>query len=184
MHAQARALASMLLGHYPGNAITEMNILALGDTLERIGLDIAPQVVERAKADLSRPPSSAQLYAIAREVRVEVAPPPPKLYLALSEGVEMPEEIQAKVHEMTDPDRKRADRDAEIAEQDAEWKRKKEAARFARKRLDFCNGTGKIPVQRDGKQFCPDCGVEIPDIIAEPLPKPDRRTSWRTGEKA
>ena len=185
---KAKALAEVLLANYPGNAIAAMNVLALADTLERMGLDVAPEVVERARSELERPPSSATLYAIAREVRAEVDESERRTNqptLAAAEAVEMPEDIRQRVHEMTDPDRKRREREAEIAEQDAEWEQKKTAARFARERKDFCNGTGKPVVElEDGKRICPDCGVEIADIIAEPLPKPRRRRSWRTGEVA
>lgn len=185
MRNEAKALSSMLLGHYPGNFVNDINVLALADTLERIGLDIALEVVERAKVEFAKPPSSAQLYAVAREVREEVSRPEPAPMLPMAEPVPMPEEIRVKVLAMTDPDRKRAEREAEIVEENAEWERKRLAARMARRRTDVCDGTGKNVVElEDGRRVCPSCGVEVPDIEAEPVPKPQRRRSWRTGELA
>lgn len=181
---ETRALAAMLLGHYPGSFVNEMNVHALAETLERVGLDIAPAVVERAKTDFIKPPSSAQLYEIAREVRAETEPRQALPQMTLV-GIEMPEEIRVRVQEMIDPNRKRAEREAAIAEENAEWERKKQAARLARRRTDVCTGTGKDVLElTDGRRVCPDCGVEIPDIIAEPIPKAERRRSWKTGEMA
>ena len=181
---QAKALAAMVLAHYPGEFIAEMNVLALADTLDRIGMDIAEQVVDHARLEVTRPPSSAQLYAIARQIRAELDDREQKMRQpVLPPGTEMPAEVREHIRRMVDPERKRREADAEIAEQDAEWQRKKAAVRSMR-RMDVCAGVGKIPVElEDGTRVCPDCGTEVPDIIAPPIPKPDRRTSWKTGER-
>jgi len=169
---QARALATMLLGNYPGSGISEVNVIALADTFERMGMDIAPQVAERARVEHDRPPSSAQLYAIAREVRSEVGNNEwraSRPTLTAIEGVEMPEELRSKVQEMTDPLRKLKKRETETKVESIEWERRK-AALMARQRMPgACDGSGKVPVESHGKRVCPDCGTEIVEILAEPL---------------
>jgi hypothetical protein len=169
---QARTLATMLLGNYPGSGIQEMNVLALAETFERMGMDIAPQVADRAKTELDRPPSSAQLYAIAREVRIEVGANDwraERPTLAAIEGVEMPEELRAKVHAMVNPLRVLKKQEAESKLESIEWERRK-AAVMARQRVPgACDGSGKVPVESGGKRVCPDCGTEIVEIVAEPI---------------
>lgn len=169
---QARALATMLLGNYPGSGISEVNVLALADTFERMGMDIAPQVAERAQVEFDRPPSSAQLYTIAREIRIEVGTNEWRANrpsLAAIEGVDMPEELRTKVQEMTDPLRELKKREAETKLEGIEWDRRR-AALMARSRMPgACNGSGKMPIERHGKRVCPDCGAEIVDIMAEPV---------------
>lgn len=181
---ESRALAAMLLGHYPGSFVTEMNVLALADTFERLGLDVVPEIVERAKVEFTRPPSSAQLYEIAGQIRRESEREwrEPALQSAV-DVVGMPDDIRERIVELFDPGRKRERREAEVAEENADWERKKQAARFVR-RVKTCDGTGRVPVERGGKLFCPDCGVEIPDIVVQPVPKVARRKSWKTGELA
>lgn len=163
-----------------------MTVLAFGEALDRMGLDIAEAVVERVRSDFVKVPSVAQLYEVARDIRDEQQRPTPRLALTASQVFEaMPQEIRDKVHAMTDPDRKRREREAEIAENNAEWERKKAIARMARRRTDICHGTGKIPIElENGMRVCPDCGVEVPDLIVEAIPEPKRRRSWRTGEVA
>jgi hypothetical protein len=182
---EAKLLATELLASFPGRAIAEINILALADTFERMGMDIAPAVAEQAREDFERPPSSAQLYGIAREIRAAEIEREHWMRptLEAAAALAMPLEIVEKVKVMIDPERRRREREDEITAQDAEWARKKAAARHGARMAGTCNGTGKIPIEReDGTHVCPDCGTEILDISAEPLPKPRRRHSWRTGE--
>lgn len=178
---EAKALATAILAHYPGEFIAEMNVLALADTLERIGMDIAPEVAERARLELLKPPSSAQLYTIAREIRDEQTKLERAFQLPSAVGVQMPLEIRQMVEEMTERWKVEATEDDD--ERELEWERVKEASRRARKRSDICQGTGKVPVERDGKRVCPDCGVEVPDILVSMPAKGEKhRKSWRTGE--
>ena len=178
---EARALATAILAHYPGEFIAEMNVLALADTLERIGMDIAAEVAERARHDLKKPPSSAALYAIAHEIREERNHLERSYELPAAVGVQMPLEVRQMVEEMTE--RWKVDEAELDVERELEWERVKEASRRARKRSDICQGTGKAPVERDGKRVCPDCGVEVPDILVSVPAKGEKhRKSWKTGE--
>ena len=165
---QAKALAQVLLANYPGSGISEMNVLAFAETFERMGMDIAPEVAKQAMEDHDRPPSSAQLYKIAREIRIEVGENEWRANrpaLAEIEGVEMPEELRTKVCEMTDPLRKLKKREAEIKLEDIEWERTKDRLRARPTMTGACTGSNKIPVERDGKRWCPDCGMEVEDIL-------------------
>jgi hypothetical protein len=75
----------------------------------------------------------------------------------------MPDDIRAKVRAMVDPDRKRKEREAELADQDADWQRVKTAT-LARLRVHgTCLGTDKPPVEVDGVYVCPVCRVEVVD---------------------
>jgi len=169
---QARTLATMLLGNYPGRGIAEVNVIALAETFERMGMDIAPRVAERAQTEFEHPPSSAQLYAIAREVRIEVGENEwraSRPTLAAIEGVEMPEELRTKVQEMTDPLRKLKKREAETKLESIEWERRKVALMGRQRMAGACDGSGQVPIETGGKRVCPGCGTEIVDFIAEPL---------------
>jgi hypothetical protein len=50
-----------------------MSVIAIAESLERMGFDIAEAVIERARAELVKPPSIAQLYEVAHDIRVEAA---------------------------------------------------------------------------------------------------------------
>lgn len=68
---QARGLALRLLASYPGWPVSEMSVIAISEALDRMGLDIAEPVVERVRSEQLKPPSIAELYEVARQVRRE-----------------------------------------------------------------------------------------------------------------
>lgn len=142
--------------------MSEMSVVAIAESLDRMGLDIAEAVIERARAELVKPPSIAQLYEVAHDIHVETAERDRPALPSAEEFVSaMPDDIRAKVRAMVDPDRKRREREAEIADQDADWQRVKTAT-LARLRMHgTCLGTDKPPVQVDGMLVCPVCRVEV-----------------------
>ncbi len=169
---EARALASALLANYPGSYISEMNVLAIADSLDRIGLNTAAEVVDRARTEILRVPSVAQLYQLATEVREEaVAAEVPPMLPPGEVLTSMPNDVREAVMRMHERWAENVERTLE--EEDAEWQRVK-ATTLARPRLrGVCNGAGKPVVEIDGKRVCPDCGVEVPDLIVR-LPKKQR----------
>jgi hypothetical protein len=50
-----------------------MSVLAIAESLDRMGLDIAEPVVERIRSEHFKPPSVAELYETARQVRKETS---------------------------------------------------------------------------------------------------------------
>jgi rubrerythrin len=140
-----------------------MSMLALAESLDRIGDDIAEAVAERARSELIKPPSVAQLYEIAREIRKEIdeREHPALAASEFRENIPMPDDIRAKVRAMVDPDRKRKEAEADIAAQDAEWQRRKAAAMAAVRLRGVCDGVGQKAVQVDGKWVCPGCGEPV-----------------------
>jgi hypothetical protein len=168
----------MLLANYPGRGVAEVNVIAIAETFERMGMDIAPRVAERAQAELEHPPSSAELYTIAREVRLEVGENEwraSRPSLTAIEGVEMPEELRNKVNEMTDPLRKLKKREAETKLEGLEWEKTKARLKARPIMSGVCSGTDKLPIERDGKRFCPECGMELEDIEAVRVGRVDKR---------
>jgi hypothetical protein len=170
--AEAEGLATALLASYPGSYVERMHILATADTLERCGLDIAADLVDRARVDFIRPPSTAQLHELAREIRAEEAKPEP--IAALPEGevlASMPEDVREKVKRMRES--WRIANETADAELDEEWERRRNASLrgpHMRKGSSIdggtlCPGSSEPPVRRAGKRVCRSCGVEVPDII-------------------
>jgi hypothetical protein len=162
---EAKVLAAALLANYPGSYVTQMNVLAVADTLDYCGIDIAAEVVGRARFEFKKPPSTGQIHELSREIRGErVAENLPSLALAAGEFVEqMPDDVRERVREMVAgwADEEERDHDAE----NAEWERKKAAALFGPRMHGVCDGAGKAPVVIDGKRVCPDCRVEVPDLV-------------------
>jgi hypothetical protein len=159
---QAQALALRLLASYPGVPATKMAVAALAESLDRMGLDIAEAVVERARTELVRVPSVAQLYEVAHEIRQEtVVHERPSLPAGdEATALEMPQEARdaiARLREKWSGN----DLERDVVAEDAEWQRVKTAT-LARLRMHgTCLGTDKPPVQVDGMLVCPVCRVEV-----------------------
>jgi len=160
----AEGLALRLLASYPSVPASKMAVAALAESLDRMGLDIAEAVVERARTELVRVPSVAQLYEVAREIREEttVYDRPALPAGAEAEALEMPQEARdaiARLREKWSGD----ELDRDVATEDAEWQRVKTAT-LARLRMHgTCLGTDKPPVEVDGVYVCPVCHVEVVD---------------------
>lgn len=72
-----------------------MAVLAIAEALGRMGLDIAELVVERARAEIVKIPSVAQLYDVADEIRSETREKQP--VLSPGQFVEaMPDHVREK----------------------------------------------------------------------------------------
>lgn len=126
-------------------------------------------------------PKVGEIMDAVREARA-IAPTRERPALSAAEGISMPHDIREKWMPMLNKVTRAKEIEAGYAEEDAEWQRRKGAALAGVRMAGACAGTGKMPVEmEDGKRLCPDCGTEILDIIAEPLPKPKRRRSWKTG---
>jgi hypothetical protein len=99
---EAKVLAAALLANYPGSYVTELNVLAVADSLDRCGMDIASIVVDRARFEFLKPPSVAQIYELARTIRTEIDEEEhPRFALTPGEFVEeMPPEVREKVAAM------------------------------------------------------------------------------------
>jgi hypothetical protein len=169
---EAKALAAALLASYPGSYVTEMTVLAIGDSLDRIGLDIAVELVDRARTEFLKAPSVAEIHELARDIRRE-AEESDHSTLALSPGeflAEMPPEVRERVLAMQEKWAQIDDED-EI-DPDAEWQRRLQVARQfgSLQNVKACSGAGQVPVEREGKLTCPDCDVEVPDHIVR-IPK-------------
>ena len=153
---QARGLALRLLASYPGWPVSEMSVLAIAESLDRI--DEAEAVVDRARTEFSKPPSVAQLYEVATEIRRQADVPD---RYALSPGVvmaEMPPDVREKIAALHD---KLALPERDYEEEDREWQRRK-AAVLSRGRLHgVCVGAGRLAERREGLMVCPDCGIEV-----------------------
>jgi hypothetical protein len=76
---EAESLALRLLASYPAVPVSRMAVLAIAEALDRMGLDIAEPVVERARAEIVKIPSVAQLYDVADEIRSEAREERPAL---------------------------------------------------------------------------------------------------------
>ncbi len=72
---KAMAFASELAGAYPGNAVSRQTLDAYRAALDDIGLDIADDVSALLRVRSTFPPSVAQIYEAAREVRKETRSP-------------------------------------------------------------------------------------------------------------
>ena len=154
--------------------MSEMSVVAIAESLDRMGLDIAEAVIERARAELVKPPSIAQLYEVARDIRVEAAERDhPALPSAEEIVSEMPDEVRERWHAMQASWVGAEERD--ITAEDAEWERREDrsgdvglrrkAATLAGLRMEgTCLGTDKPPVLVDGKLVCPVCQVEVEDV--------------------
>src|SRR5262245_12741595 len=66
---RAKAFAAELAGAYPGNAVTRETLAAYAEAFTDIGLDIADDVSALLRVRSTFPPSVAQIYEAAREVR-------------------------------------------------------------------------------------------------------------------
>jgi hypothetical protein len=103
-----------------------MAVVALAEALDRIGADIAEAVVDRARSEIVKVPSVAQLYEVAREVRTESKPVQPTLtpgeFLA-----EMPADVKERVVAMQERWASEVVEDREGRE--AEWQQKMGAIR-------------------------------------------------------
>jgi hypothetical protein len=103
-----------------------MAVVAIAEALDRIGADIAEDVVERARSEIVRVPSVAQLYEVAREIRIEAKPIQPTLtpgeFLA-----EMPPDVKERVVAMQDRWASEVIEDREARE--AEWQQRMGAIR-------------------------------------------------------
>jgi hypothetical protein len=157
---EARALALRLLASYPGWPVSEMSVIALAESLDRMGLDIAEAVVERARTELVKPPSIAQLYEVAHDIRVEEAGDRPALPASEGEIVaEMPDEVREKWHSLQAKWAEDVGRD--LVAEEAEWQRVKTATLALLRMHGTCLGTDKPPVAVDGMLVCPVCRVEV-----------------------
>jgi hypothetical protein len=157
---QAQALALRLLASYPGVPATKMAVAALAESLDRMGLDIAEAVVERARTELVRVPSVAQLYEVARDIRVEAAEQDRPALPSAEEFVSaMPDEVREKWH--ATQAKWSGDLDRDVVAEDAEWQRVKTATLALLRMHGTCLGTDKPPVQVDGMLVCPVCRVEV-----------------------
>jgi hypothetical protein len=136
-----------------------MAVAALAESLDRMGLDVAEPVVERARTELVRVPSVAQLYEVAREIRKEIDE---REHPALSPGEflsAMPPEVRERVDRMHE--RWGAEPERDVVAEDVEWQHVK-ATTLAMLRMEgTCLGTDKPPVQIDGMLVCPVCRVEV-----------------------
>ena len=74
---QAIEFAMDLLSAYPGRQMHPRNRDSLADALESVGLSIASDIVALLKLRSADPPSVAQVYQTAREVRAETMSPAP-----------------------------------------------------------------------------------------------------------
>jgi hypothetical protein len=141
-----------------------MSVLAVGEAVDRIGEDIAETVVEMARNENSKPPSVAELYAIARRVRNDQAPH--RLTLPSVDGIPMPPDIKAKYVRMVENlagERvaRMVDHEREVEEVDEEWRRLRAASLKTLRDVRSCPGFGQAPVEREGKWVCPGCDVEV-----------------------
>jgi hypothetical protein len=138
-----------------------MSVVAIAESLDRMGLDIAEAVIERARAELVKPPSIAQLYEVAHDIRVEAAERDRPALPSAEEFVSaMPDEVREKWH--ATQAKWAGDLDRDVVAEDAEWQRVKRAT-LARLRMHgTCLGTDKPPVAIDGMLVCPVCRVEVP----------------------
>jgi hypothetical protein len=153
----AEGLALRLLASYPGVPASKMAVAALAESLDRIGLDIAERVVERARGEIIRVPSVAQLYEVAREIRTEIVE---REHPALSPGEfvsEMPPEVRDKWHALQSKWVAEVARDHDA--EDADWARTR--ARVRPRLRGVCSGAGKPAVKVDDKWVCPGCGEPI-----------------------
>ncbi len=139
-----------------------MAVAALAESLDRMGLDVAEPVVERARTELVRVPSVAQLYEVAREIRKEIDE---REHPALSPGEllsAMPPEVRQRVKRMHE--RWDAEPDRDVVAEEAEWQRVKTATLAMLRMHGTCLGTDKPPVEVEGGMFvCPVCRVEVVD---------------------
>lgn len=131
---------------------------ALAESLDRMGLDIAEDVVERARTEITRVPSVAQLYEVAREVRAERAAIVREPIAALPPGevlASMPAEVAEKVramHERWDAEVVR-DETAETAA----WETYKREVKSRPPVRGVCAGVGRRAVAIEGRLCCPAC---------------------------
>jgi hypothetical protein len=159
-----------------------MAVAAYADALDRMGLDIAEDVVDRARTEIVKVPSVAQLYEVARELRLEHAKAEQTPLYALPVGevlAEWPAEVTEKVHSMIEGSK--VDAEAEAKANDAEWERTKSKVHSRPRLAGVCTGAGQQVVEIDGKRVCPACGVEVPDIIVDRVPESRRESTFRKG---
>lgn len=152
------------MASYPGYAHNEMNVLALADAFERMGEDIAEEVTYQALVAYERPPSVAQLVAVARDVRASQRPPDPFSHKAImaAEPQDMPDEIRETLVNLYEKWSESEERDYEAETRG--WHRYVESVKNGLK-ANVCNGSGLEPKERDGKLFCPGCGAPVPDLL-------------------
>ena len=155
----ADRLATALLAHYPGWPVGLLNINALAQSLDLIGADIMDEVVDRAKVAYERPPSAAQLYEVARIIRLEHRRDDRLPALPNPVASEWPPEVAAKVHQLVgsveSPDSER-----NIEAENVDWEAKRQQVKAGLRLMGVCDGVGQPYIERDGKMVCPACGGE------------------------
>lgn len=161
--ATARALAAKLLASYPGWPLSEMNNLAVADALERIGMDIAADVVEQVALSADRPPSVAQVFEAGRRIRLAESQREEQerlMLVAPSPGIDMPENVKARIAVLNAGWAEGKERDH--ADGDQVWRQYVRQVRSGPRLRATCGGSGLEPEERDGKLVCPDCGTPVP----------------------
>jgi hypothetical protein len=182
--SQAEAIVGLVQAYFPRPELPASTVMAWATELEPFDFGDAQEAARRLSRDY-RYPVLAELIGLVDEVRrerLDAEDARPALPASEAEFLEvMPEDVRERVHAMHE--RWDVREQAAEAEIETDWRRRK-AALLAGSGGKSCNATGAIPVIRDGKPVCPDCGVEVRDVEAEPLPPVRRRRSWKTGELA
>lgn len=152
---EAEALALRLLASYPAVPPSRMTVLALAESLDRMGLDIAEPVVERARSEFVRVPSVAQLYEVARQIREEA--PETKAQLPMGEFMEqMPGEVRVKIEALH---AKWEGLERDYAAEDVEWRRRKAAVMAGPRMAGQPEPTGPLIVDEIPPDMpCDRCG--------------------------
>lgn len=138
-----------------------MVVVAIAESLDRMGLDIAEAVVDRARTEIVKIPSVAQLYEVAREVRIEVEAREFR-QPALPAGEEVaawPPEVAEKVHAMIEGHKVIVEE--QIAVDTAEWERIKRDVAASARLAGVCDGSGKDAMMVNGEWCCPGCGEPL-----------------------
>jgi hypothetical protein len=161
MDAEARALASMLLGSFPGRQIGEMNIIAIGHALDQFEPKTATEACRLLSERCLNPPSVAEVYEACREVDQETAH---RLELERWAAEQKLDPAPARELHFTEPP-KVVTRAVDGMEINDAWLRYQEALkapmRPPRPRPPACSGSNATPVRRDGRWVCPGCGAEV-----------------------
>ncbi len=156
--AQALELAGQLYAAWPAFPnIPAASITLAAEDLDRAGLDIAGEVVDRLRT-YPAPVSHGEILDVARRVRLEryealnaqkaLPGPTEDEWTAAHEGFrEQVERLRAKWAAEDEP---------EPAGVESRAKREPMGEPYR-----GCNGAGKRVVHRDGHVFCPDCGEDV-----------------------
>lgn len=182
--SQAEAIVALVQAYFPRPELPASTVMAWATELGPFDFADAQEAARRLSRDY-RYPVLAELIGLVDEVRVErldAEDARPALPASEAEYLEaMPADVRARVEAMHE--RWAEHEQVAEAEIETDWRRRKTAL-MAGSGGKSCNATGAIPVMRDGKRVCPDCGMEIRDVEAELLPPVRRRRSWKTGELA